>query len=155
MAALWEGVRTGSVAPAVPAFFPKGAYAQVKAIADPNADYDARLIGEYKLDLAAAQALLGSGAQRAALVGVDVPESFAHWVPPGACFNRIGYYELPNSRLIYKQGGETRSFGIASLISWRGVWYVVHLGAVNRSGSGGEVDDPSVGRGSPVASSTC
>ena len=129
MAALWAGVRTGALTPALSAFFPKGAYAQVKAIADPGADYEARLIGEYRLDLAAAHALLGAGARHAALLGVDVPESFAHWVPPGACLNRIGYYEVPNSRLVYKETGQMRSVGIASLISWRGVWYVVHLGA--------------------------
>jgi hypothetical protein len=86
---------------------------------------------------------------------VNVPSSYQHWVPPGACYNRIGYYEIPNSRIVYREDGQIRSFGIASMISWRGVWYVVHLGAVTRSGDGGIVDDPSVGAGSPEASSTC
>ena len=76
--------------------------------------------------------------------------------PPGACYNRVGYYEVPNSRLVYREGDdEERSFGIASMISWRGVWYVVHLGAVTRRVTEGVVDDPSEGVGESAPSSTC
>ena len=155
MAALWRGVQVGSVRPALAAFFPEGAYAQVKAIADPDADYASRLVAEYALDIGAAHALLGTGPAHAQLVRVAVPQGFAHWVPPGVCYNRIGYYEVPNARLIYAQNGRVRSFGVASMISWRGVWYVVHLGAVVRSSAGGVVDDPSNGPGTPTPSSTC
>jgi hypothetical protein len=139
----------------MPAFFPERAYAQVKAIADPEADYEARLIGDYRLALAAAHSLLGAAARTARLIGVEVPRAYAHWVPPGACYNRIGYYEVPNARVVYRADGQVRSFGIASLISWRGVWYVVHLGAVTRSAAIGVVDGPSAGRGVSAASSTC
>ncbi len=148
-------MQNGDVGRALTAFFPEAAYAQVKAIANPKADYQARLIGEYRLELAAAHALLGAQAGHARLIGVDVPGGYAHWVPPGACYNRIGYYEVPNSRLVYVVDRQVRSFGIASLISWRGVWYVVHLGAVTRSGTSGLVDDPSSGSGISAASSTC
>jgi hypothetical protein len=30
----------------------------------------------------------------------------------------------------YVAGGQSRTFEIHSLISWRGEWYVVHLGAI-------------------------
>jgi hypothetical protein len=155
MAALWSGVTRDSVQAAMPAFFPEAAYAQVKAIADPQADFTGRLVADYQLDLAAAHALLGSHARAAQLVGVEVPESYAHWVDPGACYNSIGYYEVPNARVVYRLGGQVGSFGIASMISWRGVWYVVHLGAVLRPGAGGVVDDPSSGPGASAPSSTC
>ncbi len=155
MVALWWGVKAGAVHPARAAFFPELAYAQVKAIADPAADYRARLLSEFELDLQAAHALLGSHAADAQLLAVRVPEANAHWVAPGSCFNRIGYYEVPNSRVVYRLDGAEHSFGIASLISWRGVWYVVHLGAVVRSGAGGVVDDPEAGPGTSAASSTC
>ena len=155
MAALWSGVAGDSLQAAMTAFFPEGAYAQVKAIADPQADYMSRLVGDYQLDLGAAHALLGSEPRAATLVGVDVPESYAHWVSPGACYNRIGYYEVPNARVVYRQQGVVRSFGIASMISWRGVWYVVHLGAVLRPSAAGVVDDPSTGPGESAPSSTC
>lgn len=153
MAALWSGVQTNSVHVALAAFFPVDAYAQVKAISDPQGDWQSRLAGNFKLDLAAAHSLLGSGSANAQLVEVDVPSQYAHWVDPGACYNRLGYWEVPNSRVVYREDGQIKSFGIASMISWRGYWYVVHMGSVN--GGGGAVDDPETGKGTPAASSTC
>jgi len=156
MQALWDGVQANSLAKAMPAFFPEGAYVQVKAIGDARGDYVGRLVADYRLDLGAAHQLLGGDPGSAHLVGVHVPASYAHWVPPGVCYNRVGYYELPNARVVYRQGaGPVHSFGIASMISWRGVWYVVHLGAVVRPGGGGVVDDPSAGVGVSAPSSTC
>lgn len=155
MASLWSGVTHDSLQAALPAFFPERAYTRVKAIADPRADYTGRLVAEYQLDLGAAHALLGSQAKNAQLVAVEVPTSYAHWVDPGACYNRVGYYEVPNARVVYRVRAAVSSFGIASLISWRGVWYVVHLGAVLRPGAGGVVDDPSNGPGQAAPSSTC
>jgi hypothetical protein len=155
MAALWRGIRTDSALAAMPAFFPEGAYVQVKTLPGARADYLGRLVADYRLDIAAAHALLGPHGAGARLIGVEVAGAYIHRVPPGACYNRVGYYEVPNSRLVYRLDGEVHSLGIASLISWRGVWYVVHLGAVIRSGADGVLDDPSAGRGTPVASSTC
>ncbi len=155
MGALWDGVRSGSLAAAMPAFFPEAAYTQLKAIADVSGDWSDRLVGDYRLDLAAAHALLGATPSGATLVAVHVPQSYAHWVNPGACYNSVGYYEVPNARVVYRQGGDVRSFGIASMISWRGVWYVVHLGAILRPAAAGMVDDPSTGTGESAPSSTC
>ncbi len=156
MQALWAGVVQGSVTPALPAFFPKTAYVQLKTgIGDPAGDWQNRLVADYGLDIGAAHALLGPTPSQATFVSVSVPEQYAHWVPPGVCANGIGYYEVANSRLVYQVGGVTKSFGIASLISWRGEWYVVHLGAILRSGGGGEVEDPETGTGYSAPSSTC
>ena len=41
------------------------------------------------------------------------------------------------------------------MISWRGVWYVVHLGSVLRPAAVGTVDDPAAGAGYSAPSSTC
>ncbi len=155
MSALWRGVQEGSLQAALPAYFPEAAYVQVKQIADPRGDYVDRLLGDFKADLLAAHALLGSDPAAARLVSVNVPEQYAHWVDPGACYNGVGYYEVPNARVVYNQGGQVKSFGIASMISWRGVWYVVHLGAVVPTTTGGEVDAPSSGVGVSAPSSTC
>jgi hypothetical protein len=153
---LWRGIQTDSVRVALPAFFPEGAYVQVKAEADPAGDWQNRLVAEYGLDIAAAHALLGAQPLRAHLLGVRLVESYAHYIPPNVCYNAVGYEELPNARIVYRQAGTVRSLGIASLISWRGVWYVVHLGAVLRPPSGGgAVDDPSAGPGVSAPSSTC
>lgn len=155
MAALWQGVVTGHATPAMPAFFPESAYAQLKSLPDPRADWEERLVRDFGLDVSAAHAVLGGAADSAKLVAVDVPSGYGHWVPAGVCSNSIGYYELPNARVVYDLDGSTRSFGIASMISWRGEWYVVHLGAILRSTTGGVVDDPATGPGASAPSSTC
>lgn len=153
MGALWRAITTGSADAGRSAFFPKTAYAQVKNLANPVADFEGRLFADFRLDVGAAHQLLGGSNAR--LLDVRVIASYAHWVPPGVCLNRVGYYEVPNSRVVYDQDGHTRSFGIASMISWRGVWYVVHLGTVLRKAAVGVVDDPSPGTGTPAPSSTC
>lgn len=155
MAALWRGVRTGATRAAMPAFFPETAYVQLKRIGDPQADWQFRLAADYALDVGAAHLLLAPHPAAARLVGVQVPASYAHWVPPGVCDNSDGYYEVPNARLVYRDSAGIHSFGIASMISWRGVWYVVHLGAVLRTTGGGVVDDPSAGPGVSAYSTTC
>jgi hypothetical protein len=155
MKALWTAVQADSVEPGLPAFFPELAYEQLKQIGDAAGDWENRLVADYGLDLGAAHALLGAHAPGARLLGVQVPASYAHWIDPGVCYNSVGYYELPNARVVYSEDGATHSFGIASMISWRGVWYVVHLGAILRDAAVGVVDDPSTGAGAPVPSSTC
>ncbi len=57
--------------------------------------------------------------------------------------------------LVYEQGGATRSFGITSFISWRGDWYLVHLGALSRPAPVGIVDDPQPGPGVPGPPGGC
>jgi hypothetical protein len=156
MQSLWQGVVSGSVAPALPSFFPRSAYVQLKTgLAYPAADWQNRLVADFGLDIEAAHALLGPGAATATFEGVTVPEQFGHWIPPGVCANGIGYYEVANARVVYSLGGQVSSFGIASLISWRGTWYVVHLGAILRSSTSGVVDDPEAGPGTPAPSHTC
>ncbi|MBV9192922.1 MAG: hypothetical protein JO168_02175, partial [Solirubrobacterales bacterium] len=51
MGSLWQRIRAGDVGPALPGFFPEAACAQVKAIADPQSDYQHRLVSEYSLDI--------------------------------------------------------------------------------------------------------
>ncbi len=155
MAALWHGVSTGAVQDALPAFFPEAAYVQLKAVPNAQGDFVVRLEAEYAQDLIAAHQLLGGAAATAELVRVDVNSAYAHWVPAGACYNDVGYFEVPNSRVVYSVNGQVSSFGIASMVSWRGGWYVIHLGAVLRSGGVGQVDDPQSGPGSPTYYPTC
>ena len=143
---LWLAVRTGKPALAKEAFFPEAAYQQVKAIYNPAADWRTRLWGDFVLDVKAAHRLLGRHPGKARLVKVIVPESGAAWIGPGVCYNRAGYWHVANPRVVYRLHGQERSFGIASLISWRGVWYVVHFGGVVRPAVG-MVDAPAAGPG--------
>lgn len=152
---LWAAVVTGQAQLAIQAFFPLTAYTQVKAIADPAADWRSRLFGDFRLDVAAAHRYLGRGAARARLVRVIVPSAGAAWISPGGCYNAVGYWHVGGARLVYREHGQVRSIGIASLISWRGRWYVVHFGAVLRTGATGLVDQPAAGPGVPGPAGGC
>jgi len=140
--ALWRGIVTGDASVALPFFFPSTAYVQVKAIWNPLDDYRDRLIALYRLDIEAAHEHLGSDPEDAQLLGVQVPEEDAEWIEPGVEYNKGSYYRVYGTRLTYRTGGSTHSFGIFSLISWRGEWYVVHLGPSSRWGFQGVVFDP-------------
>jgi hypothetical protein len=152
MADLWLAVTTGNPRFARPGFFPLAAYKQVKAIPYPVPDWQDRLWHDFVLDVRAAHRLVGSGAH---LDRVVVPSKYAAWVYPGACANKIGYWHVPGARVVYRAHGQERSFGIASLISWRGVWYVVHLGAVQRTVVTGIVYQPAAGPGVPGPPGGC
>jgi hypothetical protein len=149
---LWLAVATGNPGYAGPAFFPEKAYEQVKAIADPESDWQGRLWLDFTLDVAAVHKLIKPGAT---LTKVITPTGNEQWIPAGACYNSTGYWHLPGSRLVYREGGVTHSFGIASFISWRGDWYLIHLGALVRGGAYGIVDDPETGEGFPGAPGGC
>ena len=149
---IWLAVTTGDADDALPAFFPEKAYVQVKAVGDPEADWQGRLWYDFTLDLAAVHQLVPPDAT---LVKVIVPAQYEQWVGVGACYNRVGYWNVPGARVVYRAGGVTRSFGIASFISWRGDWYLVHLGAEVRSGAYGIVDDPEAGEGVPGPPGGC
>jgi hypothetical protein len=143
---LWLAVRSDKPSLAKAAFFPEAAYKQVKAIHDAAADWRNRLWLDFALDVRAAHRLLGRYPGSARLVKVIVAEPGAAWVAPGVCYNRFGYWHVANARVVYRLHGKERSFGIASLISWRGVWYVVHFGGVVRPATG-MVDAPTTGPG--------
>ncbi|HZU74697.1 MAG TPA: hypothetical protein VE990_18210 [Acidimicrobiales bacterium] len=146
MSALWQAVVTGDDGAALAAFSPEQAYARLKALPDDAADYHDRLVAHFRLDVGAAHQLVTADPAPAALVRVVVPAGAA-WIAPGHCYNRLGYWHVGGARVVYQQGGVTRSFGIASLISWRGYWYVVHLGSVEPPAAQGVVDHPAVGVG--------
>ena len=59
---IWLAVTTGNPDYARPAFFPEKAYEQVKAIADPESDWQGRLWYDFTLDLAAVHKLVGKNA---------------------------------------------------------------------------------------------
>jgi hypothetical protein len=149
---LWLAVTTGNPSLALPAFFPVAAYQKLKAIYDPGEDWHDRLWYDFTLDVAAAHRAVDPDAR---LVRVIVAGDDAAWVDPGVCDNSIGYWHVSGARVIYRQHGQERSIGVASLISWRGVWYVVHFGAVLRSVVTGIVDDPEPGPGVPGPAGGC
>lgn len=157
MQTLFESIVQGSSALGRTVFFPKGAYVSMKhgILPDPASDYQNRLIAFFDLDLGAYHSALGSPPSAAHLVKVKADRSLAQWIAPGTCENNVGYWHLPGTRLVYSQNGIIKSFRVASLISWRGQWYVVHLGPNPRPADVGTVDDPQVGAGVPGPGGGC
>jgi len=151
---LWLAVRTGRASLAKPAFFPLAAYKQVKAISDAAGDWRSRLWLDFRLDVRAVHRLLGPHPAAAKLLRVIVPSAAAAWIDPGVCYNKVGYWHVAGPRVVYRVRGQVRSFGIASLISWRGVWYVVHFGGITRPAVG-MVDTPASGTGYPGPQGGC
>jgi hypothetical protein len=126
---LWRAVVDGVPAEGVPFFFPLGAYIQVKGISDPVHDYDTRLIPDYEQDIMTLHARLGAAAASASMTGVTVPDA-AEWIVPGVEYNRGSYWRVYGTEVSYVAGGVRGSFEVTSMISWRGEWYVVHLGQI-------------------------
>lgn len=127
---LFQAVVTGNTALGLPAFFPLSAYIQVKAISNPQADYQDRLIAYYDQDISTLHEDLGAGAASATFTGVQVPENQAEWIVPGVEYNKGSYWRVYGAEVTYSEGGQSGQFPIASLISWRGEWYVVHLNSI-------------------------
>jgi hypothetical protein len=113
---------------ALPAFFPRVAYEQVKAVANPGRDWEQRLVGAFRRDIHEYHALLGSEARLARLDALVLDERRVRWMEPGAEGNRLGYHRVTRSRLRLRlASGAVRELELTSLIAWRGEWYVVHL----------------------------
>jgi hypothetical protein len=157
MKVLWNAIVEGSPDTAFGFFFPRTAYVRIKSgiLADPAADYTDRLIGFFRLDITAYHGYLGAEADKAKWLGLSVAPGDAAWITPGSCENLVGYWHMPGVRMVYSEEGVVRSFAVASLISWRSTWYVVHLGPNPRPSDVGTVDAPSAGPGTPGPAGGC
>jgi hypothetical protein len=125
VAALWRAVVADDPAAARPFFFPLTAYRQVKAIRDPDGDYRDRLLRAYDDDIHALHGRLGPDSQ---LVGIQVGSPA--WIDPGVEYNKGAYWRVLGNTLTWTSRGQRRTAPVASLISWRGEWYVVHLSSI-------------------------
>jgi hypothetical protein len=148
MAALFADINRGPFTSAARLYFPESAYVAMKTgrIPSPATDYRDRLAAFYRLDLLAYRDYIRADGP-ATFLGINASATDAQWIRPGWCENSIGYWHVAGVRLVYRQGRVVRSVGVASLISWRGVWYVVHLGPNPRPRDVGTVDSPAQGRG--------
>jgi hypothetical protein len=124
--ALFEAIQNDDPERAMSAFFPRAAYEQVKAIANPASDWRYRLVANFKRDIHVAHTTLGRKATAARFVSLDVGAG-ARWVESGEEGNKLGYFRVYGSRLRFTVEGRERTIDVTSLISWRGEWYVVHL----------------------------
>ena len=129
MAALADAIIHNTPDTAISAFFPVSAYKQTKKNTDPAADWKNRLIANFRVDVADANKKLGPNAKNAVFTGVSVPNT-AVWVKPGEEYNVGPYWRVFKSQLNFTVDGRNVQIPIESMISWRGQWYVVHLGTI-------------------------
>ncbi len=146
MQELYTGIASDSITTALGSYLTLDSYRQIKGLSNNSFDYANRLLQHFALDVEAAHALFASQGQTT-YVGFRADASYANWVLPNTCYNKLGYWHLPGVRLLYKVGGITRSIGVISLISYRGEYYVVHLGAISRPSNIGYIDSPAIGVG--------
>ena len=156
MQILATAIKTDSSTLGETVFFPGTAYVNMKTgeIPAPASDYVDRLIAFFKLDLAAYHERLYTRAVTT-FVRVRANPADAAWISPGVCENRIGYWHVQGVRLEFIRDSKVVSVAVASLISWRGVWYVVHLGPNVAPWGVGKVDDYSTGFGVPGPGGGC
>ncbi len=145
--ALWAAILADDPTLATSAFFPLAAYQQVKAINNPASDWNHRLLAAFAEDIHALHKRLGAHRANAKLTNYDLPDARARWVEPNEEYNKIGYFRVFGTTVHYHfdRGEEDPghdppgatadvrhdySFSIASMISWRGQWYIVHLNSV-------------------------
>jgi hypothetical protein len=129
MQLLWNAILHDDADLAIPAFFPLTAYEQTKAISNPERDWEHRLFAHFKRDIHALHVEVASTGvgMSARLIRVDLNDKHAHWIEPGDEGNKLGYYRVYGSQLIWSAEGKEHASPISSFISWRGVWYVVHF----------------------------
>ena len=120
----------------------------------PSSDWQDRLWAFFRLDVGAYHTFFGAPAAGVTLIAMYAAPAYAAWIGPGACENHFGYWHLPGVRMVYRDHG-VRSFAIASLISWRSQWYIVHLGPNPRPVNVGTVASPSLGAGTPGPPGGC
>lgn len=129
MNVLANAIITNNPTSALSTFFPLEAYKQTKAISNPTSDWNSRLIKAFDEDIASANKMLGPNAATATFTGVTVPDS-AQWIKPGQEYNKGPYWRVLNSKMNFTVDGKNVSVPLTSMISWRGEWYVVHLGKI-------------------------
>ena len=125
--ALWSAVVADDPARAMPFFFPLSAYKQVKSISDPEATgTPPRRRRSRKTCTHGTRS--SAPTRRARSSRRCRPERPGPVDQPGAEYNKGSYWRVYGTTLRYQVDGRTGTFTIASMISWRGEWYVVHLG---------------------------
>ncbi|MGH7286112.1 MAG: hypothetical protein ACRELY_31720 [Polyangiaceae bacterium] len=129
MQLLWSAILLDDPDKALPTFFPESAYEQTKAIEHPEADWRRRLVAHFKRDIHALHVeVMSSGVGMSArLLRIELPDKHARWIEPGEEGNKLGYWRVYGTRIVWTAEDEEHDFPITSLISWRGQWYVVHL----------------------------
>ena len=129
MELLWQAIVADDPSIATEAvFFPRVAYAQVKDIPKPEADWKSRLVKAFERNVHEYHRKLGDDPKAAKLVAVEVDEKRVKVMERGKEGNKLPYHRVTRSKIRWVDGaGKERTLELTSLIAWRGEWFVVHL----------------------------
>jgi len=149
MKQLFRAIKNDSAPIGATVFFPEAAYVSMKTgeIPDPTGDYVERLIGFYDRDLTAYHARLFGGPRRPWCASMRTPTS-----PSGSRRASARTRSATGTCQVFASCFDVAPISCRrslSLISWRGLWYVVHLGPNPRPVDVGTVDDFENGAGTP------
>ncbi len=123
--AFLAAVRDDDADAALAFFLPRDAFRQIKGVSDPDRFYD-RLVRHFRADVHALhQAHPELSGARFLRVELSRRRS---WVRPRQEANRLPYWSVRHSRLVYEVEGQERSFELRTLITWDDHWYLTHLG---------------------------
>lgn len=125
---LWKAIVQDDPSIASDVFFPRVAYAQVKDIKNPEADWKSRLLRAFERNIHEYHRELGDAPQAARLVRLEVDEKRVKLMERGKEGNKLPYHRVTRSQIHFVDGaGKERKLELTSLIAWRGEWFVVHL----------------------------
>ncbi len=126
---LWKAiVRDDPTLATEAVFFPKVAYAQVKDIKNPEADWSSRLVRAFERNVHEYHRDLGDKPEAARFVKLVVDEKRVRLMERGKEGNKLPYHRVTRSKIHFVDGsGKERTLELTSLIAWRGEWFVVHL----------------------------
>ena len=124
------GDRHDNPAPAMPFFFPLSAYVQVKAISNPASDWQQPPRRRLSDRHPHAAPLCSAPVRRRPSSPASTCRPPPSGCSPGAEYNKGSYWRVYSSQVHYTVDGQAGSFTIASMISWRGEWYIVHLASI-------------------------
>jgi hypothetical protein len=115
---------------ALPFFFPREPFRQVKGIVNPDRYFDF-LIRIYQEDLQFFRKTLRHP-EEVQLVRFE-PGRARKWIPTGKEANALPYWATYRSVLILKDGDRTVELPLRVMITWDGQWYVTHLTRMGES----------------------
>ncbi|MEZ4256499.1 MAG: hypothetical protein R3A78_12450 [Polyangiales bacterium] len=121
---LFEAIVRDDPSLAATFFFPRDAFAHVKAIPDPDR-YWQRLFARYEKDIHTLHAALPEGTTPA-FERLEVVRR-GGWVNVGDEGNALPYWAARHNVLHYTVNGKPQTLEVRVLITWGNRWYVTHL----------------------------
>ncbi len=111
---------------ALPVFFPKEAFVQLKAIDKPEAYYE-QLVTWFREDIAREHERL---VVQDPLTFAGLKPGSCKWKAKGSEANSIPYWSCSKTQILVKVGKKTETLTVHARINWGKDWFITHLGPI-------------------------